>query len=85
MDINEWGYTWLGSQTVLSFITEAGPCIADLDTDGDVDGKDLVSFIDAYTEQLADADIDENNVIDENDIKAFAEQYGKTNCAIQPQ
>jgi hypothetical protein len=60
-------------------------CQGDFDEDGDADGSDLANFRTLYTENNMLADLDYNNDVDENDIKKFAQDYGRANCPIQSQ
>ena len=90
VDINRWGTRWLGSQTILDFVTVGTPCDCDLDHDGDVDGQDLALFLDAFgyaigdTEYNPEADFDNNDIVDSDDLSIFAGDYGKSGCEPRP-
>ncbi len=81
LDTNRWGDTWLGSLTTLQFTTLFS-CVADMDTDGDVDALDLLDFAEAYASSSSDADLDESGTVDAGDVSAFADDYGKRGCEI---
>ena len=46
-------------------------CPADFTIDGVIDTRDVLSFLNAWTAQEPDADIDENGVIDTRDVLAY--------------
>ena len=52
-------------------------CLGDLTQDSDVDGADLVEFINAYQNVHIDADLNGDNIIDSQDIDAFAHDFGR--------
>jgi len=83
LDTNDWGGTWLGSITTVQFTTFFS-CVADMDTDGDVDGYDLALFVDAFLASSSDADLNGDNSVDSDDVGAFADDYGKVGCSIEP-
>jgi hypothetical protein len=61
-------------------------CEADFDGDNDMDGSDLQAFLEVYGSSTgnlnytADADLNYNNVVGENDLFKFAEDFGRTKC-----
>jgi len=80
VDVNRWGTTWLGSQTIVPFVAEGQLCKGDMDGDRDVDGKDLSLFIDALEMYSLDADLNEDETVDEEDVAEFAKGFGKVTC-----
>lgn len=48
--------------------------------DCDIDGADLADFLNAYTNEYLEADLDGNNYINSDDIELFAGQFGLVNC-----
>lgn len=51
--------------------------LTDTDADGDVDGEDLVSFCQSYTESLLpNADVNSDEKVDEKDLALFALNFG---------
>lgn len=57
-------------------------CIADINTDGDVDGMDLTSFGEDYPLGTCEcpSDMDGDGVIDDMDFLFFTEDYGRMDC-----
>lgn len=51
-------------------------CPGDLNGDGDRDGSDLAAFASALTNNLPEADLNGNVVIDAGDLQIFAENFG---------
>ena len=75
-----------GSEAVPHFV-----CQADLEGDDfDVDGSDLIVFIEAlYTslgdvEYSPDADFNNDGSVNEIDLAVFAEEFGRTDCPVCP-
>ncbi len=54
----------------------ANKSIADLDGDGDSDGKDMVNFISAYGMGAVAADMNNDESVDANDLDYLAERFG---------
>jgi len=68
--------TYLNPINIYYFISD---CEGDLDGDGDADGKDLSDFAYAFHYNLPSADINNDSLIDMDDVRVFAEIYGR-NC-----
>lgn len=60
---------WLDDSTSMAFIIFLPACTTDFDQDGDVDGSDLAVLAAGYGASY-----------DENDLSAFAEEFGRTDC-----
>jgi len=65
-------------------------CKGDFDSDGDVDGSDLVIFADAFGSSSGGpdynpvTDFDGDGYVDESDLAVFAAEFGRTDCPICP-
>jgi predicted outer membrane repeat protein/parallel beta-helix repeat protein len=60
-------------------------CRADLaGTDQDVDGSDLRAFITAFGDYNPAADFNNDGIVNGIDLAVFAEQFGRTDCAVCP-
>lgn len=58
------------------------PCLGDLDSDGDVDGSDLLIFRDAYADGDLASDLDNSGAVDADDLAAFAASFGRSGCLV---
>lgn len=54
------------------------PDAMDFDGDGYIDGIDLAVFMEAYNNELSDADLNFNGIIDTGDIEIMSQHFGKT-------
>jgi hypothetical protein len=59
----------LDGSTIMAFIIFPPACTEDFDEDGDVDGRDLAVLAAGYGTSYG-----------ENDLSAFAEEFGRTDC-----
>jgi hypothetical protein len=64
-----------GSDT--SGFPSCSTCLGDLTQDSDVDGSDMIEFINAYQNSYLDADLNGDNIIDYRDIETFALDFGR--------
>ncbi len=55
-------------------------CEGGFEPDGDVDGSDLAFFMGIYTSEDPQADLTNDGQVDEDDIAAFAIEFGRTDC-----
>ena len=55
-------------------------CEGDFDRDGDVDGSDLATFVDAYAVGDPQADLNGDGNVDTKDLATFAADFGRTDC-----
>jgi hypothetical protein len=68
-----------------AFITMAPitPCLADMDTDGDIDAKDLQTLSEELAQVSCGAclsDLDRDGSVDPDDIRRLAEGFGRIGC-----
>lgn len=54
----------------------ASACVADFNDDGEVDTRDVLAFLNAYSKHEQSADIDGNGVVDTRDVLAFLNLWG---------
>ena len=78
----EIGWTDLGSQKTIDC---ANACQADFDYDGDVDGKNLYTFLRNFGKPCiikpCDGDFDGDGYVDDADLaKFFAKEFGRNDC-----
>jgi exo-beta-1,3-glucanase (GH17 family) len=60
------------------------PCLADMDTDGDIDAKDLHTISEELALASCDgtclSDLDRDGSVEADDIRCFAEGFGRISC-----
>lgn len=76
------GRFFIGGLDTLTTLSVAGALnstpLGDLDLDDDIDGKDLQTFIIAYSNNtLPDADINGDGLINSDDVDKFAQGFGR--------
>ena len=57
-------------------------CEGDFNGDGDVDGSDLATFVDAYANEELLADLNGDEEVNVEDLAVFAADFGRTNCPL---
>ncbi len=77
-------YIYIGRTRIA--MVESRRCLADIDTDHDVDGADLALLADDYNRtdcseaSPCSADINGDGVVNADDLSIFASEFGKTLC-----
>jgi hypothetical protein len=61
-------------------LCEPGPCIADFNQDGGVDGADVASFFDAWENGLSAADVNADGGVDGSDVDTFFAAWESGGC-----
>ncbi len=71
--------SWISSiyNTDIEYIE---PCPGDMDRDLDIDGADLAAFIEAYSNNDIEADLNHDSAVDEGDIQEFSNNFGDNSC-----